>query len=110
LALDRNGIREGGQGGLAGQVVALGGAAGEELEDGVGARGVVAVLVRVGGQQAVHARPDHLQEGMLGEAGVAGIVQRRGKGPGQDDALVELPDGEQPGVAGKPARRWLDDV
>jgi hypothetical protein len=64
----------------------------------------VVVLVRVVGQDAKDARPDHLQERVLREFGVAGVVQGRGEGPGQADALVELADGEQPGVAGELAR------
>jgi hypothetical protein len=38
---------------------------------------------------------------VLGEVGVAGVVQDIGEGPGQADALVKLADGEQPGVAGE---------
>ena len=44
-----------------------------------------------------------------GEVGVAGVIEGFGKALGQADALVELPDGQQPGVAGQLARRWLDD-
>ena len=86
-----------------------GGAAGDELEDGVGAQGVMVVLVRVAGQDAVDPAADHLQEGVLGQVGVAGIIEGRGEGPGEPDALVELADGEQPGVAGELAGRRLDD-
>ena len=67
------------------------------------------VLVRVAGQDAVDPGADHLQEGVLGEAGVPGIVEGLGEGPGQADALVELADGQQPGVAGELTRRRLDD-
>ena len=35
---------------------------------------------------------------MLGEVGVAGLVEGIGERPGQADALVELADGQQPGV------------
>ena len=52
---DGDGVLEAGQGRLAGQVVILGGAVGEELEDGVGAEGVVVVLILVTGQDAVDA-------------------------------------------------------
>jgi hypothetical protein len=106
---DRDGVLEAGQGRLAGQVAVLGGVVGDELEDGVGAQGVVVVLVRVAGQDAVDAGPDHLHEGVLGEAGVAGVVQGVGEGPGEPDALIEPADREQPGVAGQLARRRLDD-
>jgi hypothetical protein len=79
------------------------------LEDRVVAECVVVVLVLVAGQDAVDARPDHLQEGVLGQVGVTGVIQGLGKGPGQADALVKLADGEQSGVAGELARRRLDD-
>ena len=67
------------------------------------------VLVRVAGEDAVDAGPDHLREGVLGEVGVAGVVQGVGEGPGEPDALVELADGQQPGVTGQLTRRRLDD-
>jgi hypothetical protein len=44
----------------------------------------------------------------LAEAGVAGVVEGLGERLGQSNALVELSDGEQPGFAGKLARRRLD--
>src|SRR6516162_11288527 len=46
---------------------------------------------------------------MLAEVRVAGIVESGGEGLGKPDALVELADGEQSGVAGQLAWRWLDD-
>ena len=73
------------------------------------AQRVVVVLVLVAGQDAVNARPDHLQERVLGEVRVTRIVQGRGEGPGEPDALIELADGEQPGVAGQLTGRRLDD-
>jgi hypothetical protein len=82
---------------------------GQELEDGVGAEGVVVVLVFVAGQDAVDAGPDHLQEGVVGEVGVAGVVEGVGEGPGETDALVELAEGEHSGVAGELTRGGLDD-
>ena len=44
---------------------------------------------------------DHLQEGVLGQVRVAGVVEAVGEGPGEADALVELADGKQPCVAGE---------
>src|SRR5262249_9594705 len=52
---------------------------------------------------------NHLQESVLREVGVAGVIERVGEGPGQSDALVELADGQQSGVAGELTRRGLDD-
>ena len=46
---------------------------------------------------------------MLGEVGVAGGVEGAGVGPCQPDALVELADGEQSGVAGELAGRGLNN-
>jgi hypothetical protein len=45
---------------------------------------------------------------MLGEVGVAGVVQG-GEGPAEPEALVERADGKQPGVAGELAWRWFED-
>jgi hypothetical protein len=89
--------------------VVLPGAGGEELKGGVGAEGVVVVLVRIADQDAIDAGADHLQEDVFGESGVAGVVEGLGDGPGQADTLVERADGEQSGVAGEPAWRPLDD-
>jgi hypothetical protein len=46
---------------------------------------------------------------VLGEGGVAGVVQGSGEGPSESDALVEPADGQQAGVAGELAARWFDD-
>src|SRR5262249_3368113 len=72
------------------------------------AEGVVVVLVLVAGQDAADAGPDHLQESMIREVGIAGVGQGVGEGPGEPDAVVELADGEQAGIAGELARRALD--
>jgi hypothetical protein len=45
---------------------------------------------------------------MLGQVGVAGIVEGSSKSLCQPDALVELAYGEQAGVAGELALRWLN--
>jgi len=84
-------------------------AVGDELEDGVVAEGVVVVLVKVAGQDTLDAAADHLQEGVLGEAAVAGVVERVREGSGEPDALIELADGQQPGIAGELARGRLND-
>jgi hypothetical protein len=85
----------------AGLVIVLGRAVGDEFEDGVVAEGVVVVLVRVAGQDAVNARADHLQKAVLTEVGVTGVVEGVSEGSGEPDALVELTEGEQPCVAGE---------
>jgi hypothetical protein len=77
------------------------GARGDEIEGRSSGEAVTAVLVRVACQDAVDAEPVHLQEAVLSEVGVAGVIEGFGKGPGEPDALVELADGEQPGVAGE---------
>jgi HKD family nuclease/diadenosine tetraphosphate (Ap4A) HIT family hydrolase len=105
---DADGVLEAGQRRLAGPVVIPGRAVGQELEDRIGAQGVVVVLVFVPGEDAEDAGPDHLQERVLGEVRVPGVVERLGKRPGEPDALVELADGQLPGVAGQLARRRLD--
>jgi hypothetical protein len=46
---------------------------------------------------------------VLGEVGVVRVVEGLGEGSGKPDALIELADGEQPGVAGELAWCGLDD-
>jgi hypothetical protein len=101
LELDRKGLLEGGQGGLAGQVAIVRGAVAEGLEGSVGAQGVAVVLVTVAGRDAVDAGPDDSREGGLGQVRGAGVVE------GLDKSLVRprcLPNGRvgcQPGIAGE---------
>jgi hypothetical protein len=47
---------------------------------------------------------DHLQDAVLRKVGVTGVVQGSSKCLREPDALVELADGEQPGVAGELTR------
>jgi hypothetical protein len=68
----------------------------------------VAVRVLAAGEDAEDTGADHLQEAVLSEVGVAGLVEGIGEGPGQADALVELADGQQPGVAAELTLRRLD--
>jgi hypothetical protein len=93
---------------VAGQVTFVGRAIGDQLEHGVATEGVVVVLVLVAGQDTVDTGADHLQERVLGEVGVARVVQSVCEVTGEPDAVVELANGEQP-VAGELARRRLDD-
>ncbi len=58
---------------------------------------------------AVGAGPNPLHERVLGEVRVAGVVQGLGEGPGQADALIELAEGQQPGIAGELACGRLND-
>jgi hypothetical protein len=83
------------------------GAVGKGLEDAVGAEGVVIVLALVARQDAVDPAADHLQEAVLGEVGGAGVVQGGGESPGEPDKLVELANGQEPGVAGELTRLRL---
>jgi len=43
------------------------------------------------------------------KVGAAGVVERLSEGPGEPDALVELAEGQQSGVAGELGRRRLTD-
>jgi hypothetical protein len=84
-------------------------AVGDHRADGVGSQGVVVLLILVATQDAVDADADHLHEGVLDGVGVLRVIEGLGTGPGQADALVELADGEQPGVTGELTLRRLDD-
>jgi hypothetical protein len=90
--LDADGILEARQRGLAGQVVVLRGAVGDQLEDRVGVQGVVVIPVPLAGQDAVDAGADHLREPVLGKPGVARVVESVGESPREPDALIELTD------------------
>ena len=48
------------------------------------------------------------QEGVLREVAIAKVVEGAGKGSGKPDVLVELANGEQPGIAGELACGRLD--
>jgi hypothetical protein len=87
----------------------LGGPVCDELEDRVRPEGVVVVLVLIARQDAVDPRADQFGQSVLGEVRIAGIVEGAGEAPGEPDALLELADREQPGVAGELARGRLDD-
>ena len=106
---DRDGVLEPREGGLAGEVGVVGESVGEELEDGVRPQGVVVVLVLVIGEDAVDPLADHAQERLPGERRVAGVVEGGGELLGEPDPLVELPDHQQPAIAGQPRRRCFHD-
>ena len=106
---DVDGVLEAGQGGLAGQFPAFGRTAGEEFEERIVAEHVVVVLVGVVGQDAVDPHADHFQKGMRARLGVAGVVEGGGKLSGQAELLVQLPDRQQPRVAGQLSLLRLDD-
>jgi hypothetical protein len=91
---DGDSALEAGQGGMAGQVVLLGRVVGDVIEDGVGAEGVVVVLVRVTGEDTLDPGTDLPSEGVLGEVRVAGVIDRAGEGSGEPDVLVKFVDGE----------------
>jgi hypothetical protein len=66
---------------------------GEEFEERVVSEGVVVVLIGVTGEDTVDAGADHLQEGVFGEVGIAGIVEGVGEVAGQSEEFVELAEG-----------------
>src|SRR5262249_39407159 len=68
----------------------------------------VVVLVRVAGQDAEDAGPDHLQEGVLGQRRIARVVEHRGELLRQADARVELPQRQQAGVGRERGLGHLD--
>ena len=47
------------------------------------------------------AGPDHLQERVLGEVVVTGIIEGLGKGPGRAEVLVGRAEGKPSGVDGR---------
>jgi hypothetical protein len=49
----------------------------------------------------IDAGTDHLQERVLSKVRVAGVIESLGKSPRQADALIELADGQQAGIAGQ---------
>ena len=83
-------------------------AVGDEFEDGVGSERVVVVLVFVTGEDAEDAHTDHVDEGVVDEIGIAGIVEGLGELVGQADAMVELPQRQQSGVRGQGGVGGLD--
>src|SRR5262249_23746912 len=101
---DGNAVLPAGQGRLAGQVVVGRQATGNQFEDRIGTQGIVVILVLVAGEDAVQAGAEHLQARVLNQAGVAGVVDGRGELGGEAEALIELADGEQPGIGGEQGR------
>jgi hypothetical protein len=83
-------------------------AVGDELEDRIGAQGVVVALVLVAGQDAEGTGPDYLQEGVLGQLRVARVVEYIRELPGRAVAFVELPQWQQAGVSGERSFGHLD--
>src|SRR5205807_475885 len=61
------------------------------------------------GEDAVDARADHFEEGVLDEVGIAGVVEDVGEGLGESEALIELPEGEQAGIAGELSGGGFDE-
>ena len=84
------------QRGLAGEVVVLGQAIGEQLEDGIRPQGVMIVLIFVAGEDAEQATADHLQRGVIGIA--TRVVELLCKALGQLLLLVPLPKDQQASV------------
>lgn len=59
------------------------------------------VLVRVVGEDAVHAGANHLQSGVLDKLGIARVVEDGGEGSGEPKGFIELAEGKEPGIAGE---------
>ena len=57
------------------------------------------VLALVTSDDAANAGAQHLEEGVLGRAGVAVVIEGVGEGPAELQAVIELAEGEQPGIA-----------
>jgi hypothetical protein len=76
----------------------------DEFEDGIGVEGVVVLLILGAGNDTVDAGADHLQERVFGQTGIAEVIEGLREGPGPSDALIELANGQQPGVAGELTR------
>jgi hypothetical protein len=89
---DRDRVLEPREGRLAGEVGILGKPIGDELEDGIGPQGVVIVLVFVIGEDAIDPLSHHAQQGLLGEEGIASVVESGCDLLGELGPLVELAD------------------
>ena len=96
---DRDGVLEPRERGLTGEVKVIGEPAGDELEDGIRAQGVVVVLILVIGEDAIDPLPHHGGERLSDEGGDAGVIERGGELIGEADLLVELPHGKESGIA-----------
>src|SRR4051794_33275421 len=64
-----------------------------------GTAGVILVLVV--GEDAEEALAGHLQQGVLAQVGVAGVVQGGGEVAAESQALVELAEQQQAAVGGE---------
>ena len=53
------------------------------------------------GEDAVDPLPHHTQEWLLDKLGIAHVVESVGELLGATDLLIELADGQEPGVAGQ---------
>jgi hypothetical protein len=68
----------------------------------------VIVLVRIPGEDAEDAGPDHLRKGMVDASGIAWIVEGSGESRGQADAVIELPQGQQASIGSERSVGYLD--
>ena len=98
---------EGGRGGQGTLVV--GGAAGEDADEGVVAGAVGVVAVGVAGEELVDLLDEQGLEGVLDEERGAGVGQALGE-IGQDaEPDIELADGEEAGVLDEASGGEIDD-
>src|SRR5580692_7550547 len=105
----RDGVLETRMGRLTGQVGAVGGSTGHQLENRIGAKCVVIVLVLIVGEDAIDARACHFKEGVRYQFEIAGVVQGLSELLGEVQTLVELAEGEQPRIASQQGSGRLND-
>jgi hypothetical protein len=68
----------------------------------------VVVLVLVVGQDAIDSLPNHGEQGLLDKDRIAPVFQRRAELLGKPNPLIELSDGQQPGISGHRGRGKFD--
>ena len=91
-----NGVLEPRQGGLAGEIVILRQAIGQQLKDGIRAQGIMIVLIFVASEDPKQATANHLQRGVLRIA--SRVAELLCKAFGKPLLLVPLPKDQQASI------------
>ena len=60
-------------------------------------------------ENAIDARANHVEKRVLAQLGIAGVVQGEGELPRQANLFIELPQGQQPGIARQLGLRGFDE-